>query len=30
MKMVFTNDPGSNGMLHLEERKYIPEGWDSS
>ena len=28
MKMVFTNDPGSNGMLHLEERKYIPEGWD--
>lgn len=28
MKMVFTNDPGSNGMLHLEERKFIPEGWD--
>ena len=28
MKMVLTNDPGSNGMLHLEERKYIPEGWD--
>lgn len=30
MKMVFTNDPGSNGMLHLEERKYIPEAGTSS
>lgn len=26
MKMVFTNDPGTNGEQHLNEYRYIPEG----
>lgn len=28
MKMVFTNDPGTAGMQHDAEKKYIPGGWE--